>query len=400
VQKVLSSKYHKKAFSLKSIHVVASIADESSGPSYTVSRLCTELRERELDVVLATLEPAPDNPPAYLKTFKCNIGPARLGYSSTMKEWLFRIKPKDNIQTVLHYHGLWMMPCVYAPNAAYHRGYPSICSPRGTLSPWAMRSGSRMKYPYYHFLQKPALRKTTAFHATAMSEVEDIRKLGYRQPIAMIPNGIDIPSYFYKKISKEKTLLYLGRIHPKKGIDNLLRAWSTVGRERPDWHLRIVGGDGNAPNSGSGYSQFLKQLVEKEAIPRVVFDGPLHGDAKQRAYNESNLYILPTHSENFGVSVAEALAAGTPAIVTEGAPWGDLDGKNAGRWITNSTESIAKTLLEIMALPHETLVEMGLAGRRWMETEFAWGGIAEKMSHFYSWLLNDSTGRPDFVVVE
>jgi glycosyltransferase involved in cell wall biosynthesis len=219
------------------------------------------------------------------------------------------------------------------------------------------------------------------FHATAESERDDIRRLGYTQPIAVIPNGVDLAP-LARIPSEHPTLLFLGRVHPSKGVDFLLRAWAELQAKRPTWRLRIVGPD------NEGHLAKMQALAAELRVERVQFEGALTGAAKLAAYSAASLYILPSHSENFGLTVAEALSAGTPAIVMHGAPWGGLVDNQCGWWIERSVASIRKAIEDATALPPAALAEMGLRGRAWMERDFAWDSIADKMMSTYEWVLS------------
>ena len=220
-----------------------------------------------------------------------------------------------------------MMPNVYPGQVARRYGLPLVVSPRGTLSEWAMHSGSAVKRLFWPLVQRPSLAATTCFHATAESEYEDIRRMGFRQPVAVIPNGIDIKELQPKSSSGGRTLLFLGRIHPIKGLDMLLPAWRAVQTKFPDWHLRIIG-----PDNG-GYVEKMRRMAHDLKLERIEFCGSLYGQDKWDAYRNADLFVLPTYSENFGMAVAEALASAVPAIVTKGAPWEGLATENAGWWI-------------------------------------------------------------------
>jgi glycosyltransferase involved in cell wall biosynthesis len=284
---------------------------------------------------------------------------------------------------LLHNHSLWMMANIYPGRVARRHGTPLVVSPRGTLSAWAMQSGSAVKALFWPLVQRPALAATACFHATALSEYEDIRRLGFRQPVAIIPNGIDIPDLPPVGTAKrERTLLFLGRIHPKKGLDLLLPAWRAVQRRFPNWCLRIVG-----PDNG-GYLTTLRQMAQELALERVEFAGPLLGEQKWRAYQEADLFVLPTYSENFGMAVAEALAAGTPAIVSKGAPWAGLEEQKAGWWIDIGVDALVATLDEALALPQVELAAMGQSGRTWMHQDFSWDSIGRKMAATYEWVIS------------
>lgn len=378
------------------VHVVPSIANEASGPSYSVVRLCESLIAGGKDVLLAALDWAPmPKRQAFLRTFPLGWGPRRLGPSSAMKGWLARTAANGSVD-VIHNHSLWMMPNVYSGQVARAFDIPLVVSPRGTLSQVSFVQGSVIKRVFWPLIQKPALRSTTCFHATALSEFEDIRRMGFRQPVAIIPNGVDIRDLRVKRPIQLRTLLFLGRIHPIKGLDMLLPAWRAVQDRFPDWQLRIAG-----PDDG-GYLDQVQQLAGELGLRRVEFVGAVYGDTKWQMYRDADLFVLPTYSENFGMSVAEALAAGIPAIVSKGAPWAGLAEHDAGCWIDVGVDALVAAMEQMLSYSAERLELMGRSGRDWMLAEYNWVKIGRQMAETYRWLLGGQQveEKPEWVLLD
>lgn len=380
---------------MRVIHVVPAITEEASGPSYSVVRLCQSLIEAGEDLTLAALDWSPlPSMPAFMKVFPLGVGPRRLGRSPGMSRWLMGETTAGRVN-VVHSHGMWQMNAVYPGWVAKGRNTKLVVSPRGAFSTWAMNYGSQFKRIFWPLLQRPALVQASCFHATAESEYEDIRRLGFKQPVAIIPNGIDVPEFTQKKPRDFRTLLFLGRIHPKKGVDVLLRAWAGVMDRFPDWQLLVVGTDTGYGEQG-GYFERMEALAEKLKLKRTKFVGPLYGEAKWSAYREADLFVLPTHSENFGITVAEALAAGTPAIVTKGAPWQGLQTYGSGWWIDMGVDALVACLEEAMGKSREELARYGINGREWMICGFSWHSLGKKMDQTYRWLI-DGGEHPSWV---
>lgn len=368
--------------SLRLVHTIPGLASESSGPTYCVIRLAESLAEVGDQVRVATLDRGGEPPLAGLHTFPCQFGLQRLGPSPRMHHWLKTEADRGRVD-LIHNHSLWMMPNVYPGWVGAKTGVPLVVSPHGTLSEWALRSGSRIKPLWWRFVQRPALRSTSLFHATSVDEVRRIRACGFHAPVALIPNGIDLPQIPHAAaLQRRPVVAYLSRIHPVKGVDDLLRAWREIEKMFPEWQLEIAGHDTEP------YAERMKLLARELGLRRVKFLGELRGDAKFRFLMESSLFVLPTHSENFGVAVAEALACGTPAIVTHGAPWSGLEANRAGWWIEGGVESLAGTLRAAMQCSAASLMEMGERGRSWMEREFSWRHIATMFHQTYSWVLH------------
>ncbi len=377
------------------IHVVPAIAEEASGPSYSVVRLCQSLIEAGEDLTLAALDWAPlTSMPAFMKVFPLGAGPRRLGRSPAMSRWLQSETTAGRVD-VVHSHGMWQMNAVYPGWAVRGRKARLVVSPRGAFSRWAMNQGSRLKWVFWPLLQRPALMQAACIHGTAEAEYEDIRRLGFKQPVAIIPNGIDVPEIALKETREFRTLLFLGRIHPVKGVDILLKAWAAVMDRFPAWCLVIVGSDTSYERQG-GYLDQMKALAANLKLKRVKFADPVYGEAKWAAYRGADLFVLPTRSENFGMTVAEALASGTPAIVTRGAPWQGLLTYDAGWWIEFGVDALVACLEGALEESRDELVRRGTSGREWMIRDFSWHGLGKKMDQTYRWLIAGGE-RPSWV---
>lgn len=382
----------------KTVHLIPSIAEESSGPTYSVTSLIRSLNKLGAASTLVALDWKPLSTfHPFLKSFPIGIGPKRLGRSPAMKRWLMTECLKGSFK-VIHNHGMWQINSIYSSQVANAAGISYVSSPRGALSQWAMNHGSRWKKVFWLMLQRPALERSSCFHATASTELGDIRRLGFKQPVAVIPNGIDIPeASSFPKLSP-RTLLFLGRIHPVKGLDLLLPAWKAIENRFPDWQLKIVGIDGGYGGK-VGYAQEMKELASSLRIRRAEFVGEVRGNEKQKLLQQSELFVLPSYSENFGVSVAEALAAGTPAIVTKGAPWQNLNRFNAGWHVNTDVESIVESFKIALSLPPAALIEMGENGRKMMIEYNSWERIGSMMLETYQWLLSPSGNKPSWIEI-
>jgi glycosyltransferase involved in cell wall biosynthesis len=292
---------------------------------------------------------------------------------------------------VIHDHGLWLMPNVQAGWAAARARKPLVISPRGMLAPAALAFSPMKKRVFWAALQGPAIRAAACIHATSEQEYEEIRSFGLSNPVAIIPNGIDCPELPVQPTAgstSERGVLSLGRIHPKKGLDHLVRAWAKVESERPGWRLRIVG------PSEAGHDNELRALAVALGLGRVSIEGPIYGDAKHAAYGAADLFVLPTLNDNFGLTVAEALAAGTPVIATKGAPWQGLQREGCGWWVDHGIGPLSTALAEATVMPREVLKAMGAQGRAWMRRDFSWHRVARDMLGIYRWLGGSSELPP------
>ena len=293
---------------------------------------------------------------------------------------------------ILHTHGIWQHPSWAALAWKKRWKRPHVCSVRGMLEPWAWQHHAWKKMPIWHLLEHRNIQSAALLHATSEQEAEALHERGLTAPIAIIPNGVDIPLTLLPESlsSSRRTALFLSRVHPKKGLPLLLEAWAKV---RPkDWNLHIVGPD------ESGHRAELERQASVLGLADVVrFSGPLTGENKTQAFCDSQLFILPTHSENFGIAVAEALAHGLPVITTHGAPWRLLEKERCGWWVPVSVEAIAAALENALSSSPEVLVAMGMRGQQAVAKNFAWQGIARKFTDCYLWLLGEGL-RPECVV--
>ena len=369
---------------VRTVQVVPSIAEEASGPTYSVMRQCEVLIDVGEDVQLATLRSGLcSSDRLFVREFPRGVGPRRLGRSPEMLSWLRDVVLSKHVN-IIHSHGLWMMPNVYAGWVTRRHKCHLIISPCGTLSEGALSHSAYVKRLFWWLLQDSACRHASCFHATAESELEDIRRAGFVQPVCIIPIGIDVPPLRREVTGSRRELLFLGRIHPIKGVDILLRAWRMLADRFPDWDLHIVGPDND------GYLPKMRKLAIELGLQRLKFSGPLYGEEKWRAFDQADLFVLPTHSENFGVTIAEALAAGTPAVVTRGAPWSELKLRGAGWWIDIGVDPLVACLTEAMSEDPKSLMARGARGREWMMEEYSWARVGNMMDQTYKWLLSGS----------
>lgn len=383
-------------FGVRLIHVVPAVTKESSGPSYSVQRLCESLCEAGHNVSLAALQ-WENLPPttSILKTFPMGLGPRKLGRSPLMYRWLQEQCENQHVK-VVHNHGMWQMNSVYPAWVTRKTQAKLVYSIRGAFSSWAMRHGSATKRIFWPLLQRQALNKADCLHATAEAEYLDIRRLGFRQPVAIIPNGIDVPKLRKRPRPNGRTLLFLGRVHVVKGLDILLPAWARLQSRHHDWRL-VIAGDDRGYHGRSGYLEFLKKKAVELGLKRIHFSGPIYGESKIEAYQDAELYVLPSYSENFAVTVAESLSTGTPVVASKGSPWAELVDERAGWWVDIGVEPLVAVLDNALSRSEAELAAMGQRGRNWMERDFSWNGVGKRMCETYRWLCDRSLPVPDWV---
>jgi glycosyltransferase involved in cell wall biosynthesis len=379
---------------LRALHIVAGLDPRHGGPSYSVPRLCTALTGQGVDARILTVREAetPDRP--FVSVHEQDFAATPILRALRLSSSLARAaSAAAGASDVVHAHGLWLIPNVISGRAAAQTGRPLVVSPRGMLQPEALAFSAWRKRLFWTLLQGPAYAGASAWHATSTAEAEEVRAFGVRAPIAVVPNGIDLPQIDVSSGRREgpgRTLLFIGRVHPIKGLLDLIAAWARLGDERPDWTLRIVGPDER------GHRAELETMAARLGAHRIKFCGPAYGEDKAAVLRAADLFVLPSRNENFGLAAAEALAAGVPAIVSRGAPWAGLETERCGWWVERAPEPLFTALRTATALPDAERRAMGLRGRGWMARDFGWDSVAAKMLELYRWVAGGAA-RPHFV---
>lgn len=286
---------------------------------------------------------------------------------------------------IVHSHTPWVWWAHQVHAWARGRGCGIVQSTHGSYSPWAMKHKRLKKFLPWHLWQRNDLARAAALHTTAHLETEQLRALGFKNPIIEAPLGTDLPQRMADFSDPDKTLLFVGRIYPVKGLDLLIRAWAEIKdvARANRWCIKLVGPD------QSGYVQTLKDLCADVGLSvgeDVVFTGPLFDDAKDKAYLDARALILPSYTENFGDVVVDAMGHGLPVLTSENTPWNFLSEKGCGWHFPTKIEDVVSSLKVLSAASDEQLKAMGRKGRRLVEEAYAWEPIAKKMVDAYACL--------------
>ncbi len=378
---------------MKIFHCISSIEKKSGGTSFYLQQLANHLAVSETIGIL-TFERSEKNSVVSLND---NIQLILIKQSSLKIlqyiKVLRRLIKKKRCD-LLHGNELWLLPVHFMASIAWEKKIPYIISPHGMLEPWALNMGKWKKRIALRLYQFKDLEKAVCLHATARKEAENFRKLGLLNPIAVIPNGIDLTKFqmISKKNTPTRNLLFLSRIHPKKGIEILIESWALIDPSlKKNWQVKIVG------NGETKYIQSLKKYILTKNLEKEIFIlGPAFGKDKIKAYQDADLFVLPTYSENFGIVVAEALASGIPVITTKGAPWQELNTLDAGWWIDIGVEPLVQALNQALQCTDEKRHQLGINGRKLVEDKYSIEQVAVQMTRLYDWILNKSS-KPDFV---
>ena len=294
---------------------------------------------------------------------------------------------------VMHIHGLWSGLLHKASQFAWKNHIPVIWSTHGMTALWSMHHKWWKKLPAWWLYQRRDLRRAAAVHCTTAQEVEWNRKLGIVKCMVapLGTRGVREQGTSFAKATEVKTgnreqgrrLLFVGRIHPVKGLANLIRAWSLC---KPlNWRLRIVGPD------QVGHQADLEALVAELGITgSVEFVGPKFDAELSSEYANCDCLVLPSFTENFGGVVVDAMAYGKPCIASQSTPWNELSECKCGWWVSNEPQALAGAINEMMSLSDSERHTMGERGRKLVEEKYTWVAVVKTMELAYTEVMNAS----------
>lgn len=358
--------------------------DGLPGPPALASRLCEAMATHGLAVHLSYVG-APGVLPGVQVNAHRAVALHRLAFSPAQVR---QLSQQLHTADVVHVHHLWSLAAIAAGWMTPSSRARLVLSPHGSLAPHALRfsrTTKRLAWP----LQKRVLHHADLIVASSDQERRDVEALGARAPIVVIPNGLDVPTSVQRTRAATRELLFFGRVHPIKGIAELLCAWSALSSKHPDWHLSIV---------GPGRSNDLKNaqtLALTLGLRHVSFLGPQYGDSKTTTLSNADLFVLPSHSDAFPAAVGEALAHGCPVVVSHATPWGEVERRNCGWNTAVDVASLTRTLDRAMSTSRDELLEMGARGRVWVAESYQWSDIARRTAASYQWIRDGGPQPPD-----
>lgn len=300
---------------------------------------------------------------------------------------------------ILHMEALWRYPQLLMTSWKKHKKTPVVCTPHGMLDPYIIKNQGVVKRLVSNMFFQKSLEAVDCYHALCQKELEDIRAYGLKQPVAIIPNGINLPdpNLKFEKTDKKKHLLYLGRLHKKKGVDLLLKALTVINKEKKgmldNWQIDLVGWD------HEGCKAELEKIVADNHLDDlVVFHGGLFGENKQRMYANADGYILPSHGEGLPMTVLEAWSWKIPVIMTPECHLPEGYSANAAIEINDNVESVCDGLKTFLGMSDKERQSMGMRGYNLVRENFTWDVSAKKMIEVYEWLLGNLE-KPDFIYI-
>jgi glycosyltransferase involved in cell wall biosynthesis len=370
---------------MKLCHIVPSLEEKHGGPSKSVRALCTALAGAGSDVTLLAT-----NPDAPAQGRDNANGPLRV--SVFRRDWPQRVCPSVGLRRALetgggqlfHHHSIWLRTLHYAHQQAQRSGAPLVISPRGMMSDWAWRHRGWRKQLSRTFIHPGALEDTTAWHATSEEEEQEIRALGFRQPVCVAPNGVELPtpremetsSAHWREVCPEvgdrRVALFYSRFHQKKRVFELIDLW--LAHAPSDWLLLLVG----IPQD------YTPEMLEHHAqkTPGRARVRAFSGAGRPPPYAIASLFLLPSHNENFGLVIAEAMAHGVPVVVTDTTPWRAINKEDFG-WCV-PWANYANALTSAMRESADQLAARGRRAQTWVGREFSWEKSAHTLRSFYA----------------
>ncbi|MGC9943705.1 MAG: glycosyltransferase [Verrucomicrobiota bacterium] len=326
-------------------------------------------------------------------------GPQAIGYSPELYRLL---KAKVRSADLLHVHGLWSYPGRMAYRLGRSVGCRRIVSPHGMLEPWALQNSRWKKRLAGWLFESRNLRTADCLHALCHSESENFRRYGLRNPIAVIPNGVDLetpePGPDKEDLLSEqpalrgrKLLLFLSRVHPKKGLPELLHAWAKVKASDKNWSLLVVG-----PDELNHQSELSKIATELEITQHIHFMGPAYGPRKRLFLSAADAFALPSFSEGFSMAVLEAAAAGLPVLLTKECNFPELATAGGAIEVRAGPVGIPEGLNQLIELSEAQRKSMGGNGLQLVASSYTWPAVAKEMMRVYDWIAKIGP-KPDSV---
>lgn len=316
-------------------------------------------------------------------------GPSGIGFSIDIRKRITKINPD-----LIHIQGIWLYSSRINYLYSKQNNIPYMISPRGMLDPWILNSRPWKKKLGLQLYEKKHLYNASCIHALGIPEYEAIRNFGLKNPVAVIPNGVvlpneNLPEKFqlpaWKQNDNRKVLLFLSRLHPKKGLENLLKAWSHLKHFKSQWKLIIAGESSNIE-----YSDNLRNLIVKLNLEKDTYlIGPQFHGEKDITFRFADAFILPSFSEGMPMAVLEAWSYKLPVVMTEFCNLPEGFEREAAIKTEPNEDSILKSLQQLFLLQDDELSRIGSNGYRLVKENFGWDSIAAKMVEVYKWLLQN-----------
>jgi len=381
---------------MKVLHVAASLDAEYGGPVTVVTGLTQALARKGIDVsVFATSENAESAYTSDLNGVTARVFPTGAlsrfwpSYSPRLARTLRKEAPNFDL---IHIHEIWHYLNFTCYQVAKATRKPYLVAVHGALEPSCLDYKALKKKIYSVLIQRRILKNAAALHAVTAEEVESIAEFVDHRNICCVPNGLNIEDFenlpgkskledSYPQMKGKRIILFLGRIHPKKGLDLLAKAFGQAVKKQANVCLLIAG-----PNNDGHQAQIEKILARERVLDKVIFTGALTGSRKLAALNGADIFVLPSHSEGFSMSILEAMACGLPVVITRQCHFLEVEKMQAGKIIDANVAELSETLIQLLMNPL-LCRKMGRSGKKLVRDQYTWEQAADKMIGCYEEIL-------------
>ncbi len=320
----------------------------------------------------------------------------KVGGHALRQRFTEQIRQADGV----HLHGLWEESTAVAARTARRLGRPYVLSAHGMLEPWALAQRRVRKLLYGMFVERGNVAGASCLHALTRAEAEQFVRFGARSPIAIVPNAVECPldadpGLFleeYPGLRRKRLVLFLARLHSKKGLDLLLQAWAALAPRHPDAHLVLAGPDSD------GSEARLRAMVTASGLEQSVsFPGMLRGERKWSALAAAEVFVLPSFSEGLSVGVLEAMGMGLPVVITRACNMPEVALHEAGRVIEPDLAQLRDALGAMLRADPAANRKMGRRGARLVKRKYTWPVVSRQMAEVYAWALGGPMPDVDMV---
>ncbi|HVT88203.1 MAG TPA: glycosyltransferase [Tepidisphaeraceae bacterium] len=389
---------------IRPMFVVGRLNDEASGVTRIICDLANTMSSLGMPVELYGADcPGMPSAPHLLQSPSRYIGEQGTWLGGLCRSKSLRETIGRNIRNcdIVHNHSMWMLPNHYASTSAHRNQRPVLFTAHGIFESWALARSAWKKAIVGHWWQNRDLNHADCIHVNSRSEMAGVRRFGLCNPIAVVPNGVicsPIDRFVAQgnmvsklpQLAGKRTLLFLSRLHPKKGLFNLLSAWKRIIEDHDDWHLLMAGPDDGAGTAARGQIQSLG--IGQSA----TLAGTLKGQEKWSAFSMAEAFVLPSYSEGFSMAVLEAMSVGLPVLITPGCNFPEAVRAGAALEIEPTMGGVEAGLRTLLTMSDEERAAMGRRGRKLIETRYTWQAVAKQMIQLYRWLIGGGSA-PGFV---
>ena len=312
-----------------------------------------------------------------------------------------RIQADITAFDIVHNHSVWMLPNHYASNAGQIAKKPVVFTLHGCFEPWAMANSAWKKSVVGKWFQFGDLKAAECLHVNSKSEYSNVRRLGFKNPIAIIPNGVKLANFrgnakdpsFHARLNippEKKIALFMARLHQKKGLSHLLEAWNKIRSDFENWHLVLAGPD-------DGYKVTCESMIDGFAMRNsVTLTGNLQGADRVAALSSADVFVQPSHSEGFSMSILEAMTFGLPVLLSPGCNFPEAVANGAALEVKATVEATENGLRTLLGMSKEERFSMGKHGESLVIKNYTWEKIGTQTLELYKWLTGAGP-QPPFV---